>query len=77
MFAPARAARGGSFERRSRFVSVAKMLAPGATAASASDLPPAPAQRSMIRSPSFASQASAISWLPSSCTSMRPEPKAG
>ena len=35
----------------------------------ANDLPPAPAQRSSMRSPSSGSHASAISWLPSSCTS--------
>ena len=37
-----------------------------ALAASASDLPPAPAHRSRIRIPSAGRQASAINWLPSS-----------
>ena len=51
MVAPARAARGASFDRRRRLLSVASIVAPGAAAASASDLPPAPAQRSRMRSP--------------------------
>ena len=66
MSAPALSARAGNFERRGRFVSVASIAASGAAAASASDLPPAPAQRSTICSSRFASQASAMSWLPSS-----------
>ena len=51
--------------------------APGAAAASASVLPPAPAHRSTSARPSRGAQASAISWLPSSWTSTRPSTKAG
>ena len=43
-----------------------------AAAASASVLPPAPAHRSRTAFAVCGSQASAISWLPSSCTSTRP-----
>jgi len=50
---------------------------PSLMAAAAAALPPAPAQRSRILSPSCGSQASAMSWLPSSCTSTRPAAKAG
>jgi len=75
--APARFARSGSFDRRPRLLSVARMRAPGAAAANASALPPAPAHKSTMASPSRGSQARAMSWLPSSCTSTRPASYAG
>ena len=63
---------GASFESRERLLSVARMSRLGAAAASASALPPAPAQRSRTFASPSGVQASAISWLPSSCTSTRP-----